>query len=74
MRNGRIDERGRMVVPSEVREELGQRPAQTLRVSNGLVLSPATGADDSISRLKGCVGGSKVRPGELNWDGSRSHD
>ena len=73
-----IDERGRIVIPNEVRAELSLRPEQKLRVSTRgreLILSPAIGTDEFISHLKGCVRGSKVKPEDLKdvWGVGHPH-
>jgi AbrB family looped-hinge helix DNA binding protein len=73
-----IDERGRIVIPNDVRAELRLRPDQKLRISTKgeeLVLSPEVGVDDFISGLKGCVHGSKVKPEDLKaiWGVSHPH-
>lgn len=73
-----IDERGRVVIPNEIRTELNLRPEQRLKVStrNGdLILSPATRPEDFASELRGCVLGSKMKPEELKaiWGVSHSH-
>ena len=63
-----IDERGRIVIPNEIRVELKLRPEQKLRISTKgkeLVLSPEVDADEFISQLKGCVHGSKIDPEDL---------
>jgi AbrB family looped-hinge helix DNA binding protein len=73
-----IDERGRIVIPNEIREELKLRPEQKLRISTkgrDLVLSPEVGAEEFISQLKGCVRGSKVKPEDLKaiWGVGHAH-
>jgi AbrB family looped-hinge helix DNA binding protein len=73
-----IDERGRIVIPNEIRAELKLRPEQKLRIStNGkeLVLSPEIGVEEFISGLKGCVHGSKVKPEDLKtiWGVDHPH-
>ena len=73
-----IDDRGRIVIPNEIREELNLRPELRLRVfpkGKDLVLTPAVGADEFISLLKGCVHGSKVKPEDLKkiWGGDHAH-
>ena len=73
-----IDERGRIVIPNEIRVELKLRPDQKLRIStkgNELVLSPEIEADEFISQLKGCVHGSKISPEDLNeiWGVGHPH-
>jgi len=72
-----IDERGRIVIPNEVRAELNLRPEQKLRVSTKgreLVLSPEVGADEFIAQLNGCVHGSAVKPEELKAIWGVGHD
>ena len=73
-----IDERGRIVIPNEIRAELKLRPDQKLRVTTKgkeLVLSPEVGADEFISQLKGCVHGSRVKPEDLKdiWGVGHPH-
>jgi AbrB family looped-hinge helix DNA binding protein len=73
-----IDERGRIVIPNEIRAELNLRPEQKLKVmprGRELVLSPAVGTEEFISQLKGCIHGSKVKPEELKtiWGESHPH-
>lgn len=73
-----IDERGRVVIPNEIRNELNLRPDQRLRVSargGDLVLSPEASADEFIAALKGCVKGSRVAPEELKevWGVGHPH-
>jgi AbrB family looped-hinge helix DNA binding protein len=73
-----IDERGRIVIPNEIREELKLRPEQKLRISTkgrDLVLSPEVGAEEFISQLKGCVRSSKVKPEDLKaiWGVGHAH-
>jgi AbrB family looped-hinge helix DNA binding protein len=73
-----IDERGRIVIPNEIRAELKLRPEQKLRISTKgkeLLLSPEIGVDEFISGLKGCVHGSKVKPEDLKmiWGVDHPH-
>jgi AbrB family looped-hinge helix DNA binding protein len=73
-----IDERGRIVIPNEIRAELKLRPDQRLRISTKgkeLLLSPEIGVDEFISGLRGCVHGSKIRPEELKaiWGVGHPH-
>jgi len=72
-----IDERGRIVIPNEVRSELNLRPEQRLKVSTKgkeLVLSPEVGADEFIAQLSGCVHGSTLKPEELKSIWGAGHD
>jgi AbrB family looped-hinge helix DNA binding protein len=73
-----IDERGRIVIPNEIRAELKLRPEQRLRISTKgkeLLLSPEIGVDEFIAGLKGCVHGSKVKPDDLKmiWGVDHPH-
>jgi AbrB family looped-hinge helix DNA binding protein len=73
-----IDERGRIVIPNEIRAELKLRPDQRLRISTKgkeLLLSPEVSTDEFISELKGCVHGSKIKPEDLKaiWGVEHPH-
>jgi AbrB family looped-hinge helix DNA binding protein len=73
-----IDERGRIVIPNEIRAELKLRPEQKLRIltkGDELVLSPEVGVDEFISGLRGCVHGSRVKPEDLKaiWGVGHPH-
>jgi len=73
-----IDERGRIVIPNEIRAELKLRPEQRLKISTKgreILLSPQVGVDEFITGLKGCVRGSKVRPEDLKaiWGVDHPH-
>ena len=74
-----LDERGRIVIPSEVRSKMHLRPEQKLRVSakgREIILTPEVDAADFVSQLKGCVRGSKVRAEDLKtlWGVDHPHD
>ena len=74
-----IDERGRIVIPNEIRTELKLRPEQKLRISRrgkDLVLSPEVSTEEFISELRGCVHGSKIKPVDLKtiWGVGHSHN
>lgn len=73
-----IDERGRIVIPNEIRAELNLRPEQKLRISKkgkDLLLSPEGSADEFIAELRGCVHGSKIEPVDLKniWGVGHAH-
>jgi len=71
-----IDDRGRIVIPREIREELGLRSNQKLWIStkgDELVLSPEIGPDEFASGLRGCVQGSKIKPENLKQIWSVNH-
>ncbi len=77
MGEAKIDERGRIVIPNDVRSELNLRPEQRLKISTKgkeLVLSPEVGVDEFVAQLKGCVRGSKVRPEDLKQIWGAGHD
>ena len=74
-----IDERGRIVIPNEVRAELKLRADQRLRITakgRELTLSPEASIDEFVSALRGCVHGSKIKPGNLKsiWGVDHPHD
>lgn len=74
-----IDDRGRIVIPSEIRAELNLRPEQRLRIEakgGELILRPSIDADEFISQLRGCVSGSKLKAEELKdiWGVRHPHD
>lgn len=73
-----IDERGRVVIPKEIREKLNLRPSQKLIVQlreKEIVLKPAVDVEQFIAELKGCVHGSRVKPSELKeiWGATHAH-
>ena len=73
-----IDERGRVVIPRDLREKLKLRPAQKLRVEardHELVLRTVLSPEDFIKEMKGCVSRSKTKPEELKeiWGVKHSH-
>jgi len=72
-----IDDRGRIVIPNDVRVELNLRPEQKLRISTKgkeLVLSPEVDAAEFIAQLSGCVHGSTVKPEDLKAIWGVGHD
>ena len=63
-----IDERGRVVIPKELREKLGLKPEQKIILElrgDELILKPALSVEDFIVELKGCIHGSRIKPEEL---------
>jgi len=74
-----IDERGRIVIPNEIRLELNLRPEQkfTIRTEGReVILIPSVSAEEFARELKGCVSRSKVKAEDLKeiWGVSHSHD
>ncbi|MFI5421159.1 MAG: AbrB/MazE/SpoVT family DNA-binding domain-containing protein [Nitrososphaerales archaeon] len=75
-----IDSRGRIVIPSEIRDELKLRPEQKLSIETRnkreLILRLETNPEEFISEMKGCVSRSKIKPLELKqiWGVGHTHD
>jgi AbrB family looped-hinge helix DNA binding protein len=74
-----IDERGRIVIPNEIRTQLNLRQDQKLKVKargRELIISPAVDPEEFIAHLKGCVTKSKVNVEDLKqiWGVEHSHD
>lgn len=74
-----IDDRGRIVIPSDIRVELNLRPARKLRIEargRELVLRPSVDAEEFITQLKGCIARSKLKAEELKhiWGVLHPHD
>ena len=77
-RETEIDERGRIVIPSDIRDKLKLRPEQKLRIETNdreMILRPVLDSEEFISEMKGCVSGSKVKPAELKeiWGVKHTH-
>ena len=73
-----IDERGRVVIPRELREKLKLRPAQKLKVEardHELILRTVLDPEEFIKEMKGCVSRSRAKPEELKeiWGVKHSH-
>jgi len=73
-----IDERGRVVIPKQLRENLGLKPNQRLIVETRgkeIVLKPALKVEEFIAELRGSVRGSKIKPNELKkiWGTAYAH-
>jgi len=73
-----IDERGRVVIPKEIREKLDLKTNQKLIVQareREIILKPAVNAEQFIHNLKGCVHGSRIKPSELKeiWGIEHAH-
>ena len=73
-----LDKRGRLVIPKDVRDRLGLKADQTMNVEvrdGEVVLKPAVNAEKFIEELRGCVHGSRIRPGELKeiWGIAHAH-
>ncbi|MBI2233181.1 MAG: AbrB/MazE/SpoVT family DNA-binding domain-containing protein [Candidatus Aenigmarchaeota archaeon] len=60
-----LEERGRVLIPKELRTELGLKTGQKLLVEKRgkeIVLRPASNAEKFVSELKGCVAASRIKP------------
>ncbi len=73
-----IDERGRIVIPSDIRSELKLRPEQKLRLEKRgreIVLRPSVDSEEFVAQLKGCVSKSKVKVEDLKiiWGVEHPH-
>jgi AbrB family looped-hinge helix DNA binding protein len=69
----RLEERGRIIIPKTVREELKLKPGQKLLVErrdSEIVLKPAIDLKRFSAELKGCVKKSRIKPEELKkmWE------
>lgn len=53
-----IDDRGRILIPKEIRDRLGLQPGNTARleVEEGkLIIMPPLSPDEFIKRMEGCI-------------------
>ncbi len=79
-RETEIDERGRIVIPKEIRNELKLRPERKLtmetRKNRELILRAEPDPEEFISEMKGCVSHSKIKPEELKqvWSVGHTHN
>ena len=63
-----LDGRGRVVIPKELRENLGLKSDQILLIEargKEIVLRPALKVEEFVRELRGCVHGSMMKPSEL---------
>ena len=68
-----IEERGRVLIPKELRQELNLKPGQKLiveRRGKEIVMKPPINKDKFISELRGCVKKSRIKPMEVKkiWE------
>jgi bifunctional DNA-binding transcriptional regulator/antitoxin component of YhaV-PrlF toxin-antitoxin module len=74
-----IDERGRILIPSEIRDELKFRPDQRFKIEihggRGVVIQPMLDPEEFIAEMKGCVAGSTIKPDKLKeiWGVDHPH-
>jgi len=63
-----LEERGRILIPKSLREELGLKSGQKLLVKKrdgDIILKPSIDLNKFSSELKGCVKKSKIKPREV---------
>ena len=63
-----LDERGRIVIPKEIRRALHLRPNQKLTIeahAGQIVIKPTIDVEEFMAQLKGCISGSSIEPSEL---------
>jgi len=63
-----MDERGRIVIPKEIREALRLKPNQKLAIEadgTEIRIKPAVDVEEFKAELKGCISGSHIKPSEL---------
>ncbi len=63
-----IEERGRVLIPKDIREELKLKPGQHVIVEKGkncITIRPATDPKQFSSELRGCIKKSKINPRDI---------
>ena len=58
MGKAKVDSRGRITLPDEIRREMGLTPGKEIRVENigkGVLIRPAITKKDFIKSLEGCI-------------------
>ena len=63
-----IEERGRILIPKDIRDGLNLRPGQQVTVEkkeNFIIIKPAVGPKQFSSELRGCVKKSKIHPKDI---------
>ena len=74
-----LDERGRILIPSDLREELKFRTDQKFKIETHgdrkLVIQPLLEPEEFIAEMKGCVSGSKIKAENLKeiWGVKHPH-
>lgn len=67
MRTVVIDDRGRILIPKDVRKQIGLRPGQQVRIElqkNAMILTLINSLN-LLKKLKGCIETSDIDPLEL---------
>lgn len=63
-----VEEKGRILIPKSLREELDLKPGKKLLIEKRdkeIILKPAIDIRKFISELRGCVKKSKIKPKEI---------
>lgn len=63
-----IEERGRVLIPKDIREEMNLKPGQHVIVEkkeNCITIRPSIDVKQFSSELRGCVKKSKIRPMDI---------
>ena len=73
-----VDEKGRILIPKDIRVKLDLRPDRRLTVEvrgNEIIVRPVLRIEEVSASLKGCVRDSKVRPEDLKqiWGMEHAH-
>lgn len=59
-----VDDRGRILIPKDIRNKIGLRPGQQIRIQlqdNAALITP-TSNKETLKQLKGCVKTSNLDP------------
>ena len=68
-----IEERGRILIPKELREEMKLKSGQKLSIERRgkeIVMKPAINSKKFVSELSGCIKKSRIKPMEIKkiWE------
>lgn len=63
-----MEDRGRVIIPKELRDELNLKPGQEVimeKKEGAIVIRPSTDLKKLSAELKGCVKKSKIHPDDI---------